>query len=307
MPRLWYQTSRTPLASATAPSSCILARTYGSSTWTRRVSTAARGTAAPPASRRAASTAWRVISSCALAVSASASSANSVDSALASSPRMRRSARASSGADAVSARGTPGPQRDGGGTSWSIRASVRSVVARTSTSRHASPAGRPSARCQAATTAGAPAVSAPSSRSWSIHVPSAREAASLTRASSAISATTSRAARVVVRRRTVCATSAGCQPRSHASASAESRARVAPPEASSPGSRAARTAAIPSASSPSGCQSPPSSSSRSQASSAVGVAMPAMVSRGPDTAREELWTAGRRPQMCAPGSGAPRG
>ena len=234
------------------------------------------------------------MSSCAFAVSASASSGYSVDSALASSARMRRSTRASSGAAAVPPRDAP--QRDGGGTSWSMRARQRSAVASTSTVRHDSSAGRPSARCQAATTAGSPGVRAPSSRSWSTHTSGAREAASVTRASSASSATTSRADRAESRRRTEWTTSAGCHPRSQVVARADSSARVALPEPSTAGSRVARTAAIPSASSPSGCQSPRSRSSRSQESSAVVAAMPRMLPRPADGAGEELWTAGRRPQ-----------
>ena len=67
----------------------------------------------------------------------------------------------------------------------------------------------------------------------------------LRRACSAIRATTSGTLPVVASRRATCTTSAGCQPRSHVSSSAVSRAWVAMPSESTEGSREANVAASP--------------------------------------------------------------
>ncbi len=131
------------------------------------------------------------MSSCALAVSASASSGNSVDSALASRPRIRRSARSSLGAGLSAGRERGGPHRDGGGSRVSIRSEVCSTPASWSTICHASAGAWRSARCQALTTAGSPGARAPSSDSCSTQASGARDMASLRRACSPISATTS--------------------------------------------------------------------------------------------------------------------
>ena len=164
MPRVEYQTTRTSLAAATAASSCILAWTYGSWTCTRRVATR-RPSLDDVRPRSAASIACRVISSCALAVSDSASSGNSVDSAFASRPRIRRSARSSLGVGFSSHRERRGPHCDGGGRRLSIRGGG---LERAGEPEHDPPrlrgrrVVRPGARRH--TTAGSRGRSAPSSR-----------------------------------------------------------------------------------------------------------------------------------------------
>ena len=70
---------------------------------------------------------------------------------------------------------------------------------------------------------------APSSDSCSTQASGARDAASVRRACSPIRATTSGTQPAVASRRATCTTSAGCQPRSHVSSSAVSRAWVAIP------------------------------------------------------------------------------
>ena len=176
MPNAGSSTTRTPFADPAACTIAALASACGSSRCSRRACTCPAVAGAPRCRPSiAVSMACRAISSWALAVSASASASKSVDSALASSPRIRLSARASTTSSQLLSASSAADQPDGGGSSCSSRGRLRS---RPDHPQHVPPGRRPR-RCPRPATSRRPCAAAPaSSASCAVQARGARPATS---------------------------------------------------------------------------------------------------------------------------------